>query len=94
MEISLLHLKRLHNQVQTFLLVTKKNLKEENINGYTPRLTEETFIVSRIQYTDPLTYKITYMTGKKNQSTFYEQELQKTKQEILRIEQIIWNRGN
>jgi hypothetical protein len=39
-----------------------------------------------MQYTDPITYKRTDMNGEDIQGTFYEQELQKTKQEIFRIE--------
>jgi hypothetical protein len=38
--------------------------------GYTPRWTEEIFTVSTIQYTDPITYKITDMNGEKIQGTF------------------------
>ena len=72
--------------------ITKKKKTFEH--GYTPRWTEEIFTVSRIQYTDPITYKITHMNGEDIQGTFYEQELQKTKQEIFRIEKIIRKRGN
>ncbi|XP_065675829.1 uncharacterized protein LOC136092036 [Hydra vulgaris] len=58
--------------------------------GYTPRWTEEVFTISQIQYTDPPTYKITDNNGEKEiQGTFYEQELQKTNQEIFRIEKVI-----
>jgi hypothetical protein len=62
--------------------------------GYTPRWTEEVFTISNIQYTDPITYKITDYNGEEIQGTFYEQELQKTNQEIYRIEKIIRRRGN
>lgn len=48
--------------------------------GYTPRWTEEVFTISQVQYTTPVTYKI---------GTFYEQELQKTNQEVYRIEKVI-----
>ncbi|XP_065674170.1 uncharacterized protein LOC136091111 [Hydra vulgaris] len=40
-------------------------------------------------YTDPPTYKITDNNGEEIQGTFYEQELQKTNQEIFRIEKVI-----
>ena len=50
--------------------------------GFTPRWTEEVFTVSQIQYTDPPTYKITDSNGEEIQGTFYEQELQKTNQEV------------
>ena len=54
--------------------------------GYTPNWTEEIFTVSKMQYTNPITYKISDYNGEEIQCTFYEQELQKTSQEIYRIE--------
>jgi len=57
--------------------------------GYLPHWTEEVFTVSHIQYTDPPTYKVTDYSGEEIQGTFYEQELQKTSQEIFRIEKVI-----
>jgi phosphoenolpyruvate synthase/pyruvate phosphate dikinase len=71
--------------------ITKKKTTFEK--GYTPRWTEEIFTVSAIQYTDPITYKITDMNGEEIQGTFYEQELQKTTQEIFRIEKVIRKLG-
>jgi len=62
--------------------------------GYTPRWTEEVFTVSQVQYTDPPTYRITDSNGEEIQGTFYEQELQKTSQELFRIEKVIRTRGN
>ncbi|XP_065645790.1 uncharacterized protein LOC136076244 [Hydra vulgaris] len=67
--------------------ITKKKTTFEK--GYTPRWTEEVFTISLIQYTDPPTYKITDNNGEEIQRTFYEQELQKTNQEIFRIEKVI-----
>jgi len=52
------------------------------------------FTISSIQYTDPPTYKIADFDGEAIQGTFYEQELQKTSQEIYRIEKVIRKRGN
>ena len=49
--------------------------------------TEEVFTVSKIQYTDPPTYKIKDYNNDEIQGTFYEQELQKTNQQVYRIEQ-------
>ncbi|XP_065681585.1 uncharacterized protein LOC136095221 [Hydra vulgaris] len=72
-------------------IIKKKELFEK---GYTPRWTEEVFTVSQIQYTDPPTYKITDYNGEEIQGTFYEQELQKTSQEIFRIEKVIKKQGN
>ena len=42
----------------------------------------------------PVTYKITDYNGEEIQGSFYEQELQKTKQDIFRIEKIIMQKGN
>ena len=39
--------------------------------------------------TIPVTYKITYYNGEEIQDSFYERDLQKTKQDIFRIEKII-----
>ena len=49
---------------------------------------------SKIQLTIPVTYKITDYNGEEIQSSFYEQELQKTKQDILWMEKIIKQQGN
>ena len=40
----------------------------------------------KIQLTIPVTYKITDYNEEEIQGSFYEQELQKTKQDIFRIE--------
>ena len=44
--------------------------------------------------TIPITYKITDCNGEEIQGSFYEQELQKTKQDIFWIEKIIKQHGN
>jgi hypothetical protein len=72
-------------------IMKKKNIFEK---GYTPRWTEEMFTISAVQYTDPPTYKITDYNGEEIKGSFYEQELQKTAQEIFRIEKILRKRGN
>ena len=64
----------------------KKGLFEK---GFTPNWTEEVFTVSKIQRTNPVTYKITDYNGEEIQGTFYEQELQKTSQEVFRIAKIV-----
>ena len=62
--------------------------------GYMPRWTEEVFTIASIQYTDLPTYKIKDDNGEEIQGTFYEQELQKTNQEVFKIKKIIKTRGN
>ena len=55
---------------------------------------EEVFTIYKIQLTIPVTYTITDYNGEEIQGSFYEQKLQKTKQDIFRIEQIIRQQGN
>jgi len=55
----------------------KKKLFEK---GFTPNWIEEVFTVSKVQRTDPITYKITDLNDEDIQATFCEQELQKTSQ--------------
>ena len=50
---------------------------------YTQRWTEEGFTIYKIQLAIPVTYKITYCNGEEIQGSYYEQELQKTKQAHL-----------
>ena len=57
--------------------------------GYTPNWTEEVFVISEIQPTDPITYKIKDLNGEEIKGTFYREELQKTDQTIYRIEKVI-----
>ena len=52
------------------------------------------FTISKIQLTIPVTYKITDYNENEIQRSFYEQELQKTKQDIFRIEKIIKQQGS
>ena len=62
--------------------------------GYTPNWTEEVFIIDGIQFTNPITYKIKDLNGEAIKGTFYREELQKTDQEVYRIEKIIRKRGD
>ena len=72
--------------------ITKK--KKIFDKGYTQRWTEEIFTISKIQLKIPVTYKITDYNREEIQGSFYEQDLQKTKQDIFRIEIIIRQQGN
>ena len=69
-------------------------LKRRFEKGYTPNWTEEVFTISKIQYTDPITYKITDASGDEIIGTFYTEELQKTTQEVFRIEKVLKTKGN
>lgn len=58
--------------------------------GYTPRWTEEVFVIYTIQNTDPVTYRIKDWNGDVIDGSFYEQELQKTSQtDIFRVEKVL-----
>ena len=72
--------------------ITKK--KKTFDKGYTQRWTEEVFKISIIHLTISVPYKITDYNGEEIQGSFYEQELQKTKQYIFRIEKFIKQQGN
>ena len=52
------------------------------------------FKIYQIQIIIPVTYKITDYIGEEIQGSFYEQELQKTKQAIFRIDKIIKQEEN
>ena len=57
--------------------------------GYTPNWTEEVFTIDKIQYTNPITYKLKDLRGEDIQGSFYEPELLKAKQEVFRIDKVI-----
>ena len=57
--------------------------------GYTTRWTEEIFTIVEVKRTSPVTYKISDRNGEEITGTFYEPELQKTSQELFRIEKVI-----
>ena len=67
--------------------ITKKKKVFEK--GYTTRWTEEIFTIKEIRETNPITYKLEDLQGEEIKGTFYEPELQKTEQQIFRIEKAI-----
>ena len=52
------------------------------------------FTVSEVHYTDPITYKLKDLNGEEIKGSFYEQKLQKTTQEMFRIENVIRRKGD
>ena len=62
--------------------------------GYMPNWTEEIFVVKEVKETVPYTYVIEDLQGDTIDGTFYEQELQKTKQEVYRIEKVLKRKGD
>ena len=57
--------------------------------GYTENWSEEVFIIDKIQYTNPITYKLKDLNNEKIKGSFYEPELLKANQEIFRIDKVI-----
>ena len=57
--------------------------------GYTPNWTEEVFTVDKIQYTNPITYKLKDLRGEDIQGSFYQPELLKAIQDVFRIDKVI-----
>ena len=53
--------------------------------GYTPIWTEEIFVVDEVLLTKPVTNKIVDLMGEVIEGSFYDQELQKAKQQTFRI---------
>jgi len=72
-------------------ITKKKSIFEK---GCTPRWTEKVFTVSEVRYTDPITYKLKDLNGEEIKGSFYEQELQKTTQEMFRIGKVIRRKGD
>ena len=70
-------------------IVRKKETFEK---GFTSNWTEELFTISNVKKTQPVTYELVDTKGEKIKGSFYEQELQKTKQEIYRIEKVLRKR--
>ena len=70
--------------------------KYKNIfaKGYTPKWSEEVFMIKEVKNTVPWTYVINDLNGKGITGTFYEKELQKTNQEEFRIEKVIKKKGD
>ena len=70
--------------------------KYKNIfaKGCTPNWSEEVFVIKKAKNTVPWTYVINDLNGEEITGTFYEKELQKTKQEEFRIEKVIKRKGD
>ena len=68
--------------------ISKKKRKTFD-KGYTPNWTEEIFVIDKIQYTTPITYKLKDLNDEEIQGFFYEPELLRAKQEVFRIDKVI-----
>ena len=70
--------------------ITKKKGVFEK--GYTPRWTEEVFTISQALATQPPTYRLKDYNGEEIKGSFYEPELQRTDQDVFRIEKVLRRR--
>ena len=59
-----------------------------------PNWSEKIFVISKIKNTVPLTYVLNDLKGEEIIGTFYENELQSTKQNEFRIEKVIKKKGD
>ena len=57
--------------------------------GYLPNWSEALYIIDKVKKTNPYTYTIQDMNGEEVLGSFYTEELQKSTQEVFRIEKII-----
>jgi len=57
--------------------------------GYLPNWSEEIFVVDKIIYSNPITYKLKDLMDELLEGSFYNQELQKTNQEEFRVEKVL-----
>ena len=70
--------------------ITKKKGVFEK--GYTPRWTEEIYEISQVLNTQPPTYRLKDLNDEEIEGSFYEPELQRTDQDVFRIEKILRRR--
>ena len=61
---------------------------------YMPNWSEEIFVISKIKNTVPWTYVLNDLKDEEIIGTFYENELQSTKQNAFRIEKVIKKKGD
>jgi len=57
--------------------------------GYLPNWSEALYVVDKVKNTNPYTYTVQDMNGEEVLGSFYTEELQKSTQEVFRIEKII-----
>ena len=65
--------------------------KYKNIfaKGYVSNWSEEVFIIKKVKNTVPWAYVISELKGEEILKKFYEKKLQKTNQEVLRVEKVM-----
>ena len=69
--------------------VTEIEFQNINDKSYTPNWTEEISVIDEILNTTPVTYRSVDLMGEAVSGSFYEEELQRTSQEVVRIKKVI-----
>jgi hypothetical protein len=69
-------------------------MKKVFAKGFTPNWSEEVFVVDKVLLTLPVTYVLKDLAGEPIVGSFYEQELQKTEQDVFVIEKVIRKKGD
>ena len=89
-------LKTLMIKMLNFKLVIMLEYQNKNIfaKGYTPKWSEEVFVISKIKNILPRTQVINDLIVEEIIGTFYEKELQKMNQKEFNIEKVIKRKGN
>ena len=64
-------------------------LKQVFEKGYLPNWSEEVFTIHQVKKTNPVTYKVKDSADIVLDGSFYNEDLQKTNQEVFRIEKVI-----
>ena len=83
---------KIHDLIPRFSVGDRVRISKKKAifeKGYTTRWTKEVFKIIKILKTSPVTYKIADLNGEEIVGTFYEPELQKTEQQVFRIEKVI-----
>jgi hypothetical protein len=77
------------NKFMVGVTVRISRIKQLFERGFHPNWTEEVFTVVEVKNTIPITYKLKDSSGELLDGSFYNEELQKTNQQVYRIEKVI-----
>tara|TARA_Y100000296_G_C5083154_1_gene210989 strand:- start:265 stop:807 length:543 start_codon:yes stop_codon:yes gene_type:complete len=79
-----------HFQIGDTVRISKKKKTFEK--GFTPNWTEELFTIRKVKETKPPTYTIQDFNGDPIEGSFYGAELQKSTQDVYRIDKVLKQR--
>ena len=94
-EVVLQRRKVLSRQIRKFKVgdvVRISRTKQLFEKGFHPNWTEEIFTVTEVKNTTPITYKLKDSSDEILEGSFYNEEMQKSKQKVYRIEKVIRNK--